>query len=420
MTNGGVVTKRQRGRQGARRWLPATVIALTLSGFAAAQADDSSAPAATHAASPTADTAKEPAPAPAPKIAERAWLTLAPLPQPAADLAGAVINGRLFVLGGRDGPRPSGAMFAFDTATGQWSPRKAMPVPVHHAAIVSYGDRIYVFGGFKRPESGIGWQPVDLVWEYDPVADSWKALKPLPAPRGGAAVAVADGQFYVIGGAAPVSGQSTIDGRRRHEMLARVDAYDLKSDQWTSRAPLPTPRTGAATAAMTGRIYVIGGRIGSAFANGSDVDVVEAYDPAADRWTAPLARLPAPRGDATAAVWRNLILLAGGTPMSEAGENTRALIGFDPSANRWAALPAPPLPRTGFAAGVVGDRFYAVGGEADRAAGAGLGQPVAEAAPAQRGSDARNGSAGSTLTQAFELLAQPAEPANPAVSSPPP
>jgi N-acetylneuraminic acid mutarotase len=181
---------------------------------------------------------------------------------------------------------------------------------------------------------------------------------------------------------------------------------------------LPTPRTGAVAAAMTGRIYVIGGRIGSAFANGSDVDVVEAYDPSADRWTAPLARLPAPRGDAAVAVWRNLILLAGGTPMSEAGDSTRALIGFDPSANRWSTLPAPPLLRTGFAAGVIGDRFYAVGGEADRTAGAGLGQPVAEAAPAQRGSDARNGTTASTLVQAFELLAKPAEPGNPAVSAP--
>jgi len=374
---------------------------LALSSLAAARAQDSSPP-----------------PAPSADAGARAWLTLAPLPQPAADSTGAVVNGRLFVLGGRDGPRPSGAMFVFDAANGQWSPRKAMPVPVHHAAIVSYGDRIYVFGGFKRPESGIGWQPVDLAWEYDPAADRWTALKSLPAPRGGAAVAVANGQFYVIGGAAPAPGRTTIDGKHRHDVLARVDAYDLKSGEWTSRAPLPTPRTGAAAAAMTGRIYVIGGRIGSAFANGSDVDVVEAYDPAADRWTAPLARLPAPRGDATAAVWRNLILLAGGTPMPDAGDNTRALIGLDPSANRWAALAAPPLSRTGFAAGVIGDRFFAVGGEADRAAGAGLGQPVADAAPAQRGSDARNGSAGSTLTQAFELLAKPAGPPNPAGSPP--
>ncbi|MBN9047969.1 MAG: hypothetical protein J0H78_00825 [Rhizobiales bacterium] len=395
MTNGVAVTDRQRTRQRAIR-LPALAVALILTGLAPAWAEDS------------------PAPAP-PKTAERAWLTLAPLPHPATDLTGAVVNGRLFVLGGRDSARPSGAMVMFDAATGQWSARKAMPVPVHHAAVVSYGDRIYVFGGFKRPESGIGWQPVDLAWEYDPAGDAWKALKPLPVPRGGAAVAAADGQLYVIGGAAPASGQTTIDGKRRHEVLARVDAYDLKTDQWTARAPLPTPRTGAAAAAMTGGIYVIGGRIGSAFANGSDVDVVEAYDPAADRWSAPLARLPAPRGDATATVWRNLILVAGGTPIPEAGESARTLIGFDPGANRWSALPAPPLPRTGFAAGVIGDRFYAVGGEAERPLGAGLGQPVADATPGQRGNDARNGAAGSTLTQAFELLTKPAEPANPAV-----
>lgn len=377
------------------------MVALTLTGLIVAQAEDS--------------------PAPPPKTDTRAWLTLAPLPQPATDLTGAVVNGRLFVLGGRDGARPSGAVFMFDAATGQWSARKAMPVPVHHAAIASYGDRIYVFGGFKRPESGIGWQPVDLAWEYDPAADSWKALKPLPGPRGGAAVAVANGQFYVIGGAAPAANQTAIDGKRRHEVLGRVDAYDLKTDQWTARAPLPTPRTGAAAAAMTGGIYVFGGRIGSAFANGSDVDVVEAYDPVADRWSAPLARLPTPRGDTAATVWRNLILLAGDPPLHDTGDDAKAsargLVGFDPGANRWSVLPVPPLPRIGFAAGVIGDRFYAVGGETERPGSAGLGQPVADAAPAQR-SDARHGATGSTLTQAFELLAKPQEPANPADSTP--
>ena len=374
---------------------------LALTGLAAARAEDS--------------------PAPSPKTDTRAWLTLAPLPQPATDLTGAVVNGRLFVLGGRDGARPSGAMFMFDAATGQWSARKAMPVPVHHAAIVSYGDRIYVFGGFKRPESGIGWQPVDLAWEYDPAGDSWKALKPLPAPRGGAAVAVANGQFYVIGGAAPAANQTAIEGKRRHDILARVDAYDLKTDQWTARAPLPTPRTDAAAAAMTGGIYVIGGRIGSAFANGSDVDVVEVYDPAADRWSAPLARLPAPRSDATATVWRNLILVAGDPPLHDTGEDAktaaRGLLGFDPGANRWSALPAPPLPRTGFAAGVIGDRFYVVGGEAERPGSAGLGQTVADTAPAQR-SDARQDASGGTLTQVFELLAKPTESTNPVASTP--
>ena len=65
-----------------------------------------------------------------------------------------------------------------------------MARPVHHQAMVEYGGKIYVFGGFVAPSTGGGWEPVDNAWEYDPVADSWKALWPLPSKRGSAVVAV--------------------------------------------------------------------------------------------------------------------------------------------------------------------------------------------------------------------------------------
>ena len=36
------------------------------------------------------------------------------------------------------------------------------------------------------------WQPIDNVWEYDPAADSWKALAPMPTKRGAAVAAGLD------------------------------------------------------------------------------------------------------------------------------------------------------------------------------------------------------------------------------------
>jgi N-acetylneuraminic acid mutarotase len=265
----------------------------------------------------------------------------------------------------------------YDTATGVWTKKKPMPFAIHHAAVAAYGDRVYLFGGFRTPERGGGWQPIDNAWEYDPVADAWKGLAPMSAPRGSAAVAAADGKFYVIGGVAaaaePPNGQSgtalTIDDKRRHDVLARVEEYDLKADRWRSRTPVPTPRTQPAVVVKLGHIYVIGGRIGSAFASGSDTDIVEAYDPATDRWSAPLARLPSPRSDAGSALWRDLIVVAGGvTTKSDGTAVSSAVEAYDPAANAWKTLPPMPQPRAGFAAGVTGDRFYAVGGSTPAAA----------------------------------------------------
>jgi N-acetylneuraminic acid mutarotase len=318
------------------------------------------------------------------------WISLAPLPEPAAGLAGAAVNGKLYVFGGRDGtalngPRSKGLVYEYDTATDVWARKKPLPVAIHHPAIAAYGDKIYLFGGFRTPARSGGWQPVDNAWEYDPAADDWKPLPPMPKPRGGAAAAVIDGKFYVIGGVAAVSAPApdesgaapTIDDKRRHDVLASVAEYDLKAGTWRARAPMPTPRSQPTAVAKLGRIYVIGGRLGSAFAAGSDIDIVEAYDPAADRWSAPLAPLPTARSSAGAALWRNLIVVAGGSTHAHVApaEKTSnrasptaeaAVEAYDTIADRWFRLVPLPQPLTGFAADIVGDRFHAVGGATPR------------------------------------------------------
>ena len=69
-----------------------------------------------------------------------------------------------------------------------------MPRLAHHAALAAANGKIYVIGGFVPPKdtqipTGGAWEPIADTWEYDPAADSWKSLAPLPTKRG-AAVAV--------------------------------------------------------------------------------------------------------------------------------------------------------------------------------------------------------------------------------------
>jgi N-acetylneuraminic acid mutarotase len=297
-----------------------------------------------------------------PNVAE-AWTTLAPLPEPLADIQGASANGKFYVFGGLEGVRAKGVVLEFDPATGVWAKKKPMPVLAHHIALAAYGDRFYLFGGFKYPEKGGGWQPLDNAWEYDPAGDSWKALKAMPSKRGGAAATALDGKFYVIGGAAPAKGSTpeTLDPKRRHEVLALVEEYDLKTDSWRVRAPLSTPRALPVAATITGKIYLIGGRIASLFPDGSDIDLVEMYDPAADSWSLPLAKMPVPRAASGFGLWRNSIVVIGSDTKGAAAGNVIEL--YDPSKNLWKAMPPVPQPRRGFAAGTVGDRLYLAGGD---------------------------------------------------------
>jgi N-acetylneuraminic acid mutarotase len=233
-------------------------------------------------------------------------------------------------------------------------------------------DKIYAFGGFKLPDSGPpAWEPIANAWEYDPAADSWKELAPMPTKRGAAAAAALNGKIYVIGGARmmPDSEETSIHPARRHMVVGAVEEYDPATNTWRARASLPTPRNHHVVAAAGGRIWVIGGRIGAAFiTSGSNTDIVEGYDPASNSWTPPRDRMPTPRSASAFGVYNDKIIVAGGEFQDRRMLGAfRAVEAYDPAVNRWSILPSMPNPRHGLAGGVVGDRFYAVSGDAQSA-----------------------------------------------------
>ncbi|MGH8533553.1 MAG: kelch repeat-containing protein [Gammaproteobacteria bacterium] len=82
---------------------------------------------------------------------------------------------------------------------------------------------------------------------YDPIKDTWRTEPRLPTARGGAAGAVFDDLFVVIGGEQPGG------------TFSEVEAFDPASNRWLYFPPLPTPRHGLAAVAVGNILYVIGG-----------------------------------------------------------------------------------------------------------------------------------------------------------------
>src|SRR5437660_12441339 len=125
------------------------------------------------------------------------WIRLAPLPQATGELLGVAINGKVYAAQGlMPGFKPAGLVYEYDPAKDAWTQKKPMPHPVHHAAVTAMNGKMYLFGGFDLPVSGPpGWNPVNDAWEYDPTADSWRALPPMPTARRGSGAAVVGGQF---------------------------------------------------------------------------------------------------------------------------------------------------------------------------------------------------------------------------------
>jgi N-acetylneuraminic acid mutarotase len=315
--------------------------------------------------------------APAAPTPANPWFMAAPFPEPSEEVLGATANGRLYVFAGlAPGWKPKAMVFEFDPASNQWSKKKPMRLATHHVAFASLNNKIYAFGGFQLPESGpAAWNPVDNAWEYDPATDEWKALAPMPTKRGAATAAAAGGKLYVTGGANSLSGvtENGIHPARPHNVMGTVEEYDPATNTWRERRSLLLPRNHHATAGVGDKIYVIGGRVSSAFISGTsnNVDLIEMYDPATDLWTA-RARMPTARSAMGWGVYNNHIITAGGE-----GQDQRSLSAFksveayDTTLNRWLVLPSMTRQRHGLAVGVVGNRLYAVSGDA-QSAGNGL------------------------------------------------
>jgi N-acetylneuraminic acid mutarotase len=299
------------------------------------------------------------------------WVKAAPFPVTMGELYGASVAGKLIVFGGLapGGVAPAGVVYEYDPASDTWTRKHDMARPAHHTAQAALGGKIYVFGGFAKSNTDKpGWLPTNDAEAYDPAADTWTALAPMPTPRGAAIAVAYQGKIYVIGGAGMHPGVKPaplgFEPPSVHRSLPTVEVYDPAANRWAERSPMPTARNHiAAAGAVGGRIYVIGGRIGSVIMNGDNIDLVESYDPATDSWGALGARMPTARSGGGYGVYHGKIYVGGGEfQLNGLLGAYRAFEVYDPASNSWQTLPYLPEPRHGCMAAFIGNKLHIVGG----------------------------------------------------------
>ena len=148
------------------------------------------------------------------------WQMGAPMPTPRAMVAGAAVQGWIYVMGGLREGGASDDNEAYDPFTDRWQEAAPLPQPLLNAAAVGADGAIYVVGGFDQEV-----RPSPDSWRYDPSTDSWEQLRPMPTPRGGLGAAFVDGMIYAVGGSAgPI------------DELPTLEAYDISNDRWESLA----------------------------------------------------------------------------------------------------------------------------------------------------------------------------------------
>lgn len=180
----------------------------------------------------------------------------------------------------------------------------------------------------------------------------WSVKSPMPTPRWRLGVAALQGKVYAVGG---MLGSSSL--------LNANEAYDPATDSWTVRSGLARAARGLAVTSAAGKVYAIGGY--------PVYSVNAAYDPLTDTWANAQNRYYLSSYHAAAA--------SGGKVYSLGGQFTSSIcilwLGcnytannlnyngrYDPVTNTWVGRANMPVSRYMFAAAAAAGRIYAFGG----------------------------------------------------------
>lgn len=273
----------------------------------------------------------------APAASVSPWRSLAPLRVARQEVAATVLDGKVWVIGGlvESGATPTTEVY--NPSTGAWTEGPDVPVPLHHAAAVTYRGEVVVIGGFLAGSGDLFARPSDRVFGLR--GGRWQDLPRLGRARGSAGAAVIDDLILVAGGA---------DGAR---LIAESEVFDGTS--WHDVAPIPTPRDHLAVASDGHHAYAVGGRALSISANSSAVEV---YHPEADKWL-PAPSMEASRGGLGAALVDGRLCAVGGESLAGNNAETECLWH-----GRWERLAAMRTPRHGIGVVAIDSVLYAVAG----------------------------------------------------------
>lgn len=137
------------------------------------------------------------------------WAPIANMPTYRESGGGVAVGGKLYYFGGWQWNSASGTpattMAIYDAQSNSWSEGPPLGVWRGDFAVAVVNGRIYVIGGENADfaDGGGGGYYISAtstVEEFDPVTGYWWARAPLPRPREEAGAAVLDGKIFVIGG----------------------------------------------------------------------------------------------------------------------------------------------------------------------------------------------------------------------------
>jgi N-acetylneuraminic acid mutarotase len=148
-----------------------------------------------------------------------------------------------------------------------------------------------------------------------------------------------------------------------YETTSKVMAYNVATNTWTTRAPLPAPlRFTNRAAVIDGKIHVSGGERLRSFYQAT----LYVYDPVTNVWSRKHDMPNTTRDGVTGVIGNRLYVLTSCADTDDCIPRSvmHAFYRYDPATDSWTTLPGPNLPLSGlpnsYRGGVIGGRFYVV------------------------------------------------------------
>ena len=258
------------------------------------------------------------------------WSTTTPLPGPRRTIRPAVWNDVIYLAGGNDGNNFQSTVYYArlnaDGTIGPWTGTTALPGPSTAHSTVAYNGYLYVVGGNTGTTcvSTVSYARINA----DGTLGAWTTTSPLPAARCGnvEAVTVANGVMYAAGGFDNADVTTAV-------FYAPVNADGTLGAWQTNASSLTVPREYNGLEALNGFLYAVGGQADVSGAGGGS-DVVEVAALNANGSVGPFSlttSLPGDRGDLATEVIAGRVYAIGGG-LGSSGAEPQASVLFSSQA----------------------------------------------------------------------------------------
>ena len=279
------------------------------------------------------------------EIPQQKWVDMASMKEPRSSMAIATFEEKIIVIAGHSNRGILSSVEIYDPISNTWSALKEKPTAVYDVSAVVIGDKIYVPGGIKGNGS-----LTNVVEVFNPRKNEWENCAELPVAISGYGLAAYEGQIYLFGG---WDSQKPLD---------TVWRYDPTADTWHQGSPMPTARMHPAVLADASKIYVIGGSDGEGKLNTNEsyspYDELEKGNP----WKAEPDLPEKISGYAAIKLYDKIAIIGGKSSVSGAIDQFH----YSTTQKEWQIIninseTASPISEAAYV--LLGDNIYAIGGK---------------------------------------------------------